>query len=41
MFLGFTKTVLLCMALEYSEMGVSWMLCFFFPTSGFTSRFSS
>jgi len=40
MFLGFTNTVLLCIAFEYSEIGVSWMLCCFLATSGFTSRFS-
>ena len=34
--LGLTKTVLLCIALEYSDIWVSWMLWFLRAISGFT-----
>lgn len=39
-FFGFTNTVLLCMALEYYEIGVDKMLLFLRPTSGLTKRLS-
>jgi len=38
--LGFTNTVLLCIAFEYSEIGVSWMLFYFFFTYGFINKFN-
>ena len=37
--LGFTKTVLLCLAFEYSEIWVSWILLDFLAIYGFTIKF--
>ena len=39
--LGLTKTVLLCIALEYYAIWVSWMLLLFRAISGFTNRLIS